>query len=110
MLRKIKRSRLREVFSYIRGGDPLDEWEFEIGIKPCRFVNGWRSGAALIVDGEEVARNNQLIAVWGRKPLVTAELKDSDDRQRQVDVYIRAIFGVKIHVRLDDIPVNSGFL
>jgi len=110
MLRKIRSSRLREVVSYMLGGDPRDEWEFEVGTKLCRFLNGWRSGAKLMVDGLEVARNDQPISVGGQEPFISAEVRDGNVRPWRVDVYVRAIFGVKIHVRIDGRPLNDGFL
>ena len=94
----------------MRGGDPRDEWEFEVGKKPCRVVNGWRFGSALIVDGVEVVRTDQLYSVRGEKPLLTAEVRDEADSAKRVDIYARAIFGVTIHVRIDGVPVQEGFV
>jgi hypothetical protein len=110
MLSRIRKSNLRQVLSFMRGGDPRDEWEFEVGNRPCRFVNGWRSGAVLFVNGVGIARNNQLITVRGKHPFVTAEVGDASDRPRRVDVYVRAIFRVTIHVRIDGIPLRKGFV
>jgi hypothetical protein len=110
MLRKLRSSRLRDAFAYLRGGDPRDEWEFCVGTRPCRFVNGWRSGAALLVDRVKVARCDKRISVRGDKPLVTAEVKDDAGVVRRVDVFVRAVSGVTIHVRIDGAPIQKDFI
>lgn len=110
MLQKLQSSRLRDLFSYFRGGDPRDEWVFEIGERSCHFVNGWRSGAALIVDGAVVARSEQRIAVRGEKPVMAAEVKTNAGAVRRIEIYVRAVTGVTIHVRVDGVPLREGFL
>jgi hypothetical protein len=110
MIRKRQGSRLRDIFSYMRGGDPRDEWEFRVGAATCRFVNGWRSGAALFIDGVEVARTDKLISVRADKPVVTAEVTTGVGTTSRVDIYVRAISSVTIHVRVNDVPIQDGFV
>jgi len=94
----------------MRGGDPRDEWEFQIDKKECRVVNGWRSGAALFVDGVEVVRNTQLFSIRGNKPLLTTEVEGEATATKRVEIYVRAISGVTIHVRIDGYPLQEGFV
>lgn len=110
MIKKTKSSSFRQLFSYIVGGDPVDEWEFHVESHACRVVNGWRSGAALFVDGNRKVWNEEMFAVRGEKPMLTADIETAHSGSRRIDVYVRAIVGVKIQVRVDGVPIIQEFI
>ena len=110
MVRKLRSSRLSEWFRYAVGGDPRDEWEFTVAGKHCLVVNGWRSGIALFVEGTEVARYLKLYSIRGEKPLISSDIVDGSGGTARVDVYVRAITGVTMQVRVNDVPLQDAFI
>ena len=110
MIRKLKSLNLLEILAYFVGRDPVDEWEFQVGSHTCRVVNGYRSGASLLVDGERVARTNQKFALRLGKPALTAEVAEDGAAPRRVDIYVRAFSSVKIQVRIDGDAIQNDFV
>ena len=109
MIEKTKSSSLLNFFGYLIGNDPQDEWNFEIRGVPCRFLNGWRSGASLYINGEEKDKTGKLFSVDGKKPLLSGKIKDSEGIESTVSVHVKAVTEIKIQVRLDNEPIHEGF-
>jgi hypothetical protein len=68
-------------------------------------VNGWRSGAALLVNGAEVVRNNQLFSVRGQLPVISTTVES-----KRVDIHVKALTRVTIQVRVGGVPIHDGFI
>ena len=95
---------------YLVGGNPRDEWEFQVGDVHCKLLNEWRGGAKLFVNGVIVANDKRLFEVSGRKPMLSAGVADEIDVVRTVEVYIRAILSVKARIDIDGVPISNGFV
>ena len=110
MIEKTKSSRLWNIFGYLVGNDPQDEWTFQIDGVPCRVRNGWRSGASLYIDGEEKDKSGKLFVVNGKKPLLSGKVIDSNGNESTVSIHVKAVTGVKVQVRKDGEPIHNGFV
>lgn len=110
MIQKTKSSKLRDYLGYLFGKDPQDEWIFTVDKNECRFLNGWRSGASLYINGVEVAKNDDLFAVNPQRTLVEGKLIDDQGNESILSIHMKAITGVKIQIRHNNKPIHDGFL
>jgi hypothetical protein len=94
----------------IKGGDPRDVWEITDGALIAKVVNGWQSGARLLVDLEAHASNTDKIAVNGDKVLLDATVTDRAGKPRHVQVFMRAWLKVRIRVSVDGVFLRDDFV
>jgi hypothetical protein len=71
-----------------------------VGSDRLRVENTWFSGATLFMNDQPIARNNGLFAASSQTPLMSAEATVNGSKS-QIEVFVRAIFTVKIQIRLN---------
>lgn len=72
----------------------------QVGDDRLRVENTWFSGATLFLNDHPIARNNDFFAVNRLTPLISAEATVNGEKS-QIEVFVRAIFTVKIQIRLN---------
>lgn len=98
---------LRYVFQQ---ADPQEDWQFEAAGLHGRVVNGWRSGLSLFVGEQLVGHTDRMIALGGADPFLVAEVTDEGGQKRRVEVFLRAIFTVKLRLVVDGQPLNRRYM
>ena len=68
--------------------------------------NTWFNGATLLVDGQTVARCGDLFALKKERHIMTATV-NFDGVDMLIEVYIYAIFTVKIKICVDGSPIGG---
>ncbi len=108
---RIEKVSFADYFRYMTGKNPRDLWEFSVEGVSYRVVNQWRGGAQLKGPGDEVlAENNEVLAIKGTEPALSAMVGEPGGRNHRVDVYFRAWISVKARVDVDGEPLSAGFM
>ena len=71
-----------------------------VGSDRLRVETTWLSGATLFMNDQPIARNNGLFSASSQTPLLSAEATVNGSKS-QIEVFVRAIFTVKIQIRLN---------
>ena len=71
-----------------------------------RVENTWFSGATLFLNDEPIASNNSFFALDRSSPFMSAEATVEGSRSR-IDVFLWAVFTVKIQIRLNGTIVGG---
>ena len=95
---------------YAKGGDPRDVWEFTSGALTAKVINGWRSGARLLVDLETLSSNSDMLAVNGSNLLLAATVTDRMGQPREIKVFMRAWLHARIRVSVDGVFLTEKFV
>ena len=72
----------------------------QVGDDRLRVENTWFSGATLFLNDQPIAKNNDFFALDRGIPLMSAEAAVNGSQSR-IEVFVRAIFTVKIQIRLN---------
>jgi len=110
MLHRTTSTSWRDYLAYLKGADPIDTWEFKAGALAGRITNGWRSGLTVLVDDQVIAHRNERIAVRGTVPFLACSAPDTLGAEHRIEVYVRAVFTVKIRVCVDGVALSSAFV
>ncbi len=110
MIHRTTSTSWRDYLAYIKGGDPIDTWEFKAGALAGRITNGWRSGLKVLADDRVIDHRNERIAVRGTEPFLACVAHDALGVERKIEVYVRAIFTVKIRVCVDGVALAPAFV
>lgn len=79
---------------------PQKEWTADINDHNIRVVNSWTGGTRLYIDGERRDSNHGLFAFdW--TPWLSARVTPNDAKSDLVEVYIKAIVGTKVQIRVN---------
>jgi hypothetical protein len=65
-----------------------------------RVVNTWFSGMKLYIDGDVRDEHRGMFSVSGDSPALSASLSHGDEKHR-VEVFVKALFTVKIKICVD---------
>ena len=76
------------------------------GEHEIRVENTWFSGATLFIDGGRVKKNNDYLALKNDKPLMAAKVK-LEGAERLVEVYVSALFTIKIKICVDGMQIGG---
>jgi hypothetical protein len=78
-----------------------DKWvRAEVGGREIACVNTWFNGAAIFVDGVEVARSMEKLALDEERPFLAVDV-EAEDGPMRIEMHILAIFFTQIELRVD---------
>ena len=110
MLERKTSASWRDYLAYLKGGDPIDTWEFRAGALAGRITNSWRAGLTVLVDDRAIAHRNERVAVRGTAPFLSCSAVDSLGAEHRIEVFVRAVFSVKIRVSIDGVASSPVFV
>ena len=79
---------------------PLKRVVAQIGNTEIKVENTWLGGAKLFIDDKPIVTNSEMIAINKNTPLITTRAV-IDGVERLVEIYVYAIFRVKIKICVD---------
>jgi len=104
-IQRITKVRFKDYVNYLKNKYPVDIWEFEIPTLKGRVENNWKWGTKLFINDIQVDINKDLMAIKGTEPLLTFK-----DENHEVNIYLRAIFVVKIKVMVNGKMLSQSYL
>lgn len=104
-LSRLSPPRLSDLIDFVKGGNPVDVWNFSFAEVEGTVRNEWRSGAKLYVMGNMVDSNEDFVSVKGTEPVLSYTHGDI-----QIDVFVRAILSVKLNIAINGEMISDGFV
>ena len=79
---------------------PQREWTADVNGHTVRVVNTWTGGTRLYIDGERRDSNHGLFALdWTH--WLSARVMPNDPKSDLIEVYVKAVAGVKAQIRVN---------
>lgn len=106
MVKRVTKASFKDYWYFMTKKYPVDIWEFEMDELRGRVINEWENSVSrLFINDVEVDSNNELFAIKGDNPSLVY-ISDNN----HIEIYFKAIFFVKIKVKINGKFLNKSFM
>jgi len=98
MLRRLTKRSWNQYLRYFTFRRAKDEWEFDVGGVTVHVENDWYSGMRLVARESVLAQEKTMFYLDTERLALSASVVDSSGREREVEVFVKALHWVFIRV------------